>query len=285
MRVPSLFAGAALLAAVTFAPAQASAQGQCTTPPTAFLGIGGYLTGCFSFTLVELGENAGYTSNQYFWASNFGLATGAPNNGAVPPGTQFFNDDCGSSGNTGFTNFRFCVGPTYQPSHSTGPFTNPGGELVFGLDTPDHGNNPANSDYYVYSGPTGTNRNAYPGPDGDQAILFQLESGGVPITGEYLLGWEDINSGCNSLVGNPQYFDIANIGNAQVLDTQNVCNGYVGNVQGPSDSDFNDSYIRISITGGTLSTVPEPMTMTLMASGLVGLAGAQFRRRRKAQQS
>jgi len=42
------------------------------------------------------------------------------------------------------------------------------------------------------------------------------------------------------------------------------------------DSDYNDYIVEISV-----STVPEPMSMALMATGLVGLAGASFVQRRR----
>lgn len=292
MKVGSFIVGAAVLAAVALTPAQASAQTvPCRTATySATLGLGGSLNGCFSFALVELGENAGFTSNQFYWAGNFGSSSGAaPQNGPTPNGTQFFNDDCGSNGNTGFANFRFCTGPTYQPSHSVGPIANNSGELVLGLLVPDPYDNPSNLPYWIFSGTQ--SRNTYPTPTGFQAVLYQLTLGGNvaanAIAGEYLFAWEDLKSGCSAAIGSQdpslQYFASEQLGNAQVLDDANNCTSFNGGVRGPSDSDYNDSYIRISITGGTLSTVPEPMTMTLMATGLVGLAGAQFRRRRKSK--
>jgi hypothetical protein len=53
---------------------------------------------------------------------------------------------------------------------------------------------------------------------------------------------------------------------------------------GNSDSDFNDSYMQFLITGTgvptDISTVPEPVSMSLLAIGLVGMGGASLRRRR-----
>jgi len=45
------------------------------------------------------------------------------------------------------------------------------------------------------------------------------------------------------------------------------------------DSDYNDYIVEVTVVGTT--TTPEPMSMALMATGLVGLAGAGFVQRRR----
>ena len=98
-----------------------------------------------------------------------------------------------------------------------------------------------------------------------------------------MFGWEDLNSGCISRVAafNNRYAE-EQLGNGVLLNSRLAdCNVILPG--GNSDSDFNDSYMRFNIAGvGTpLSTVPEPMTMSLMAIGLVGMGAASLRRRRK----
>jgi len=303
MKIRSMFAGAAVLAAVSLAPTRASAQG---APPcflntySAILGLGGSLQGCFQFTLTELGENAGGVADQFYWNGNFVAATGSPNNAPSPAGTLFFNDDCNSTGAvTGpGTTFQFCDGlPGHGAVKTTGTITNLLGELVLGLNItqdnlPAGGNN--GNPYWIYSG--NPLRNAFPTPAGFQAVLMQLTSGGASaanpggpgnaIDGEFLFAWEDLNSGCTTENIPQSFFRIEDIGNAVALDdgALHQCvtfNPNAGPGNANSDNDFNDSYIRLHIVGTRLDTVtPEPMTMTLMATGLVGLAGAQIRRRK-----
>jgi hypothetical protein len=247
------------------------------------LGIGGSLSGCFTFTMSELGENAGYISQQYYWAGNFNAATGAPNNAPTPSGTMFFSDDCGSPGtvNGPSTTFAFC--PT-DAAHTIGPVQNKSGELVLGLLVPDPTRS-GGSNYWVFSGSSA--RNAFPAPAGFQQVLYQLTTGGVADPGQFLFAWEDLNSGCTSLGGSALHpslttFATEDLNNKVVLDDPNACNALTPG--GWSDNDYNDSYILISVQqGNQLQVVPEPMTMTMMATGLVGLAGAGLRRRKKNQ--
>ena len=303
MKIRSILFGTAALAAATLVPSRASAQGGGCSLATysATLGLGGALTGCFTFKLTELGENAGGIANQFYWNGNFVGAGGSPINAPlINPGTFFFNDDCNSSGavNGPATTFAFCDGTNGTTVKQTGTILNPRGELVLGLDItqdnlPGGGNN--GNEYWIYSGAQA--RNAFPTPAGFQAVLMQLTTGGTtanpglgtPIDGQFLFAWEDLNTGCTAENNPRNYFRIEDIGDKVVLDDKGLhsCitfnpNGGPGNAN--SDSDFNDSYIRLGITGTRLDTVtPEPMTMTLMATGLVGLAGASIRRRKKNQ--
>ena len=298
MNARSVFVGIATLAATASAPSRANATG---LPPggtlggcasatySATLGLGGALTGCFSFSLTELGENAGGVARQFYWNGSFLGAAGVGINAPIVGGTEFFNDDCGSSGAiTGpGTTFAFCT----DAAHTT-PVNgfNGAGEFVMGLlvsqDLISNGGNP----YWIYSGDRV--RNSFPSPSGFQAVLMQLTTGGTtanpglgtPIDGEFLFAWEDLKSGCTAEAPTRPYFRFEDLGNAIALDDGwlHKCISFSG--PSISDNDFNDSYVRLRIAGVRVETVtPEPMTMTLMATGLVGLAGTSLRRRKKDQ--
>jgi len=288
MKFRSLIVGSAALAAVSLAPTKAHAvpvgSPPCFANTYSYIlgatgsGLGASLQGCFTFTLTELGENAGGVGQQYYWTNaNALLGTGAPNNAPTTPGTFFFDDDCGSSGVPGSANFRFCNG-VEGPVKTTGSIQNLAGELVIGMLVHDLVTPPQNggADYWIYSGNSA--RNAYPVPIGYQAVLYQLTSGGVVQDGEFLFAWEDVNTGCLAAAGagdpSSTTFRMEDLTNKVVLDDPNNCVNQPG-----VEPDYNDSYIRLSIVGNRLDVVPEPMTMTLMATGF-GRAGAQIRRRK-----
>jgi len=297
--------GIAALAAVALAPGKAKAQSCGPVGYVATLGLGGTLTGCFSATLQQLGENATGIGQQYFWAGNFaGSTLSAPSNAPLLAGTQFTGspatDDCGTSG--GFTpaSFAYCTGGSQAPilliDGSTAPsigttsqtIFNAAGEFVIGMFAQDLSLPLANggNNYWVYSG--NPVRNTYPGPVGFQEVMYQLANNGSPIDGEFLFAWEDINSGCLGVSGSGLHpsltlFNVQDLGNKAIMDDPNNCN--VLNPGGQSDNDFNDSYIILNITGTRLdTTVPEPMTMSLMAAGLVSMGGLSLRRRKRAAQ-
>lgn len=264
-----------LLAATLFTlaagvPARAQAQAApCTGGYSVTLGIGGSLSGCFAGVLGALGEDAGLVSNQYYWAGNFGAPSG-PMNIPAPAGTFMFDNNCGGNNGT----FGFCTGGFAKTPSS---ITNLSGELVLGLEVPD--NTYGNGLYWVYSGTSA--RNAIPAPIGFQSVLLQLTLNGVDDPGQFLFGWEDLNTGCTAraALGNNRYRE-EDLGNGPLLDTKlDDCTAITPG--GNSDSDFNDSYMRFSITGTQVDITPEPMTMSLLAIGLVGLGGSSVRRRRK----
>jgi len=266
--------GAVALVAIAVSPIRAPAQTQCGGAGYTYsLGLGGALTGCFTGALTQLGEDAGFISDQYYWAGNFAGVSGVTN-APTTAGTFMFNNDCGSGGGG---NFSFCTGAF---SKATATVVNNSGEMVLGLRVPDTANEAGLN--WVYSG--SSVRNSTPLPMGFQAVLLQLTLGGVDQPGRFLFGWEDLNSGCLARSGafNNRY-RMEDLGNATILDSRlddctNVLPG------GNSDNDFNDSYMQFVIEGvGTPeeSVVPEPVTMTLMAIGLVGMGGASAARRRK----
>ena len=66
-----------------------------------------------------------------------------------------------------------------------------------------------------------------------------------------------------------------------------ICGAYTGQVVafedlrlGRSDRDYNDFVFSVQ---QSITTTPEPISMTLMGTGLVGMAGANLARRRKAR--
>jgi hypothetical protein len=289
MKVRSILFGAMALGAVALAPTKASAQ--CAVGATystngpggvGSLGLGAFLQGCFTATIQELGENAGATSRQFYWTNFTAAPTFGVNNIVTtgPAGTEFFNDDCGSTGSLSFTTFAFCP---VDAAHTVTGIFNPSGEFVLGLLAPDlpfpfplqNGGTP----YWLYSG--ASSRNLSPAPAGFQAVLMQLTTAGVPQVGRYLFAWEDINSGCAHESPAQNFFRTEDLGSQVVLDDGGLHACDVFNGTTPSDNDFNDSYILLTVIGQPLQTgVPEPMTMTLMATGLVGLAGSSLRRRK-----
>jgi hypothetical protein len=274
MKVRSLFFGATALAAIALAPGQASAQvgasGNCgVLGYTATLGLGGSLVGCFNFSIRELGEDAGSVSAQTLWTTGSFLApTGITN--STTGGQAIYTDDCGSNGSPG--QYAFC--PVNAAETVTG--FNALGELVFGLDVPDHTYNPGG--YWQYSG--AESRNSVPAPTGYQQVLLAV----TDVPGEYLFAWEDLNSGCQGpLTGGDTGILSSQLSSGAFLE-MNLAGDCSAAILpgGDSDSDFNDSMLLLNIAGTPLASVtPEPMTMTLMAIGLIGLGGTSLRRRKK----
>lgn len=266
--------GAAALVAIAVSPIRAPAQSQCGGAGYTYsLGLGGSLIGCFTGSLTQLGEDAGFISDQYYWGGNFTGVSGVTN-APTTAGTFMFNDDCGSAGNG---TFSFCTGAFTK---ATATVVNRSGEMVLGLRVPDNSNGAGLN--WVYSG--SSVRNGTPMPMGFQAVLLQLTLGGVDQQGRFLFGWEDMNTGCIARTAAfNNRFRTEDLGNAAILNTRlSDCTTILPG--GNSDSDFNDSWMQFVIEGvGTPAenVVPEPVTMTLMAIGLVGMGGASAARRRK----
>jgi hypothetical protein len=277
MNIRSYCLGAAALAGFVLAPTGASAQivNPCGLATYSFsLGLGGSLAGCFTGVLTQLGEDAGFVSQQYYWAGNFGTHSG-PTNAPSVAGTFMYSDDCGSAGNG---TFAFCTGSFVKPP---AVIANASGEMVLGLLVPD--NTYGTGSNWVYSG--ARTRNDTPLPAGFQSVLLQLTLNGVDDPGHFLFGWEDLNTGCTNRVSqfNNRYRE-EDLGNATILDSR-LDDCTVELPGGNSDSDFNDSYMQFVISGTGVPTdigvVPEPVTMSLLAMGLVGMGGASLTKRRK----
>lgn len=274
-----LFAIAGLaFAATTFTPAPAAAQttAPCTTLGDVQLGFGGFFSGCWGgFQVSRYFENAQDVS-ELWWFNGMPdrNATAAGLNSPVSGGTNLFNDDCGASGGG--------VGVFCSPQTQliVWGFDN---ELVFGLEKTGLGAN----NWWLYSGDDAA-RNDPPTPAGIQNYLWEIEDAGGTYDGWYLLGWEDLNSGCTGAESSTgdNYVSGTQVINKNNLDNllANCTNKYnKSGVIEVSDDDYNDFYVLINpLTPGEITEiVPEPMTMTLLATGLVGLGGASIRRRRK----
>lgn len=262
MRNRFLILPAAALAVALATPGEAKAQGpSCVADVT--LGFGGYFSGCYtSFTVHPFFENAGDVSNMYWFA---GLpARDGTTNAPTPTGSFLFDNDCGSSGANAGTGVFCPPGPGVVIPWALDA------ELVFGL-------NNLNSGSWLYSGDD-PNRNSPPLPAGVQNWLWQI-SGGT-WDGWYMFGWEDLNSGCFSALGE-NVLDGTML-TSQVLGASEVsCTGNNGG--GISDDDYNDFYVLINplFDPPPGDVVPEPMTMSLLATGLLGMGGASLRRRKK----
>lgn len=260
-----------LLASLALAATLASPQtASAVTPPTCAtsvtLGFGGFFSGCHGgFQVARYFENASHVSNMSWF---FGMPVRDPvTNAPTPGGSMLFNNDCGSNGAVG--SGTFC-----NPTHLTTFVWGIDDELVFGL-------NNTKQNTWLYSG-TDPNRNTPPLPGGIQNWLWQIQGG--TYDGWYLFGWEDLNSGCfgaNSASGSNDISGTTVVdGNALGASLVN-CYQKVGG--GNSDDDYNDFYVLVRplTPEETAEIVPEPMTMTLMATGLLGMGGASAVRRRR----
>lgn len=281
MRSRSLYLALAA-SALAFAPV--SAQGTCTGPTTAFLGLGGSISGCWGAITVQVfyKHALDYSTLGYF------PVTGSP---LVGPGTP-------TGLNNGNSGIPFgspgAVGPqgyiTAGPQTALiAPNTGASGELVFALTNLSEG-------WTNYSGALGRNNN--PPPDDIANLLVNVTgytgagtgytSIGTPSTDQYfLLAWEDLNDNCIGPYGggvtSVAWSAIQPLGGATNLN-DNFKPGCTYSGPKTFDSDYNDFYLLLDVQGGgvILQTVtPEPVTMSLLGFGLVAMGGASLRRRKR----
>lgn len=243
---------------------------------TVQLGFGGFFSGCNEgFRFAAFFESATDVSIMHF---SFGEPVRDPiTNAQGNFNTELFDNDCGADGSDGDGVFCFAGTPDFQDY--IGPFND---ELVFRLNnTGGVAEGYGAKDTHLYSGDD-PSRNDPPAPEGIQNWLWRI-SGGT-YDGMYLLGWEDLNSGCTEAMINAgsiitnETFVVQ--GGTNLEENFIVCTEESADDE--SDNDYNDFYVLIDPIGfgDPSETVPEPMTMTLMATGLVGLAAARRRNRK-----
>ena len=283
MRYRSLLFGAMAAGGVALTPAPASATAPGSCGFSAVLGFGGSLSGCWGDVIVaSLWKSAADVSQLYSFVGFPGLTgfAGAPNLTALQTATHLLP---GISDAPALPITSYLISPTAVADAGGNAISN---ELVFAIKNLTKG-------YWLWSG-SNPARNAWPPPLGIQNVLLSV-TGPVTLNGNpfgagdpiFLLGWEDLNGGCtkggiSSLAPGNQvaWSAIAPPGGGSVLNG-NFVTGCTPS--GASDNDFNDFYVLLDVRnpGNNTSITPEPVTMSMLALGLIAMGGASIRRRKK----
>ncbi len=268
MKSQLMFAAAAAFALAAVSPSAAEAQ--CVGSPLAD-NSGIPITGCGNdlvipgdFSVTYVGSSAAYWHS--LWVFTTDQITGTPQAPASPfnPATDGTLITCK------FTDCTLNGSPA--PAHANDVDVSwGGGTAVFGL--------------YVIPNMTGSGSYPASGYNGEGYWLFSGDASRNPDNMAHAAYFSD------KLLDDDRTSTLANVGtNDFLLGFEDMCAEFLYDANGKmtcsgafggTDWDFNDAAFAFAVPDDTTEVVPEPATMTLLATGLVGMAAARRRRNNK----